>query len=188
MIRLGEIELPENFRYRKAFLRGRPQHKPYDGFWGRHPNMDTDHRAKIFAPFAALKGFEEEIAAKQVVYCRRIDQSEGEMEDLGRKLAALQRCAYNGRIAIQNHVIVTVTYFQEHNADRRPAAVCFGRDASEGKTSSRDGRYTTVTGMIPKVDSIAMIVVVNHHAIRFADVLDVTTEQAGILPEMEWVG
>ena len=31
----------------------------------KHPRMANAERAKIFAPFAALKGYEEAIAAKQ---------------------------------------------------------------------------------------------------------------------------
>ena len=33
-----------------------------------HKPMDITHRAKIFAPFAALKGFEDCIRQKEIVY------------------------------------------------------------------------------------------------------------------------
>ena len=32
----------------------------------KHPRMTVEDRAKIFAPFAALKGYEDAIAAKQI--------------------------------------------------------------------------------------------------------------------------
>ena len=38
----------------------RPVHDG-DAFEARHPKMSREARAKIFAPFAALKGFEEAI-------------------------------------------------------------------------------------------------------------------------------
>ena len=33
-----------------------------------HKPMDITHRAKIFAPFAALKGFEDCIRQKEILY------------------------------------------------------------------------------------------------------------------------
>ena len=44
---------------------GRPQRQKFDEFWCRHPPMDLGKRAKIFAPFAALKGFDKEIRAAE---------------------------------------------------------------------------------------------------------------------------
>ena len=43
--------------------RGRPRHGAGDEFRLRHPAMDVGHRAKIFAPFDALAGFRDAIAA-----------------------------------------------------------------------------------------------------------------------------
>ncbi|MDD3403777.1 MAG: hypothetical protein PHQ72_10540 [Hespellia sp.] len=34
----------------------------------KHPRMSNSDRAKIFAPFAALKGYEEAIEAKQKLF------------------------------------------------------------------------------------------------------------------------
>lgn len=67
---LGSMPMPKAFSHRAAFRHGRPQHQLYDEFWLKHPPMDREHRAKIFAPFAALKGFEECIAnaEKEVPY------------------------------------------------------------------------------------------------------------------------
>lgn len=56
---------PEGFRYIEAFRRGRPRHHEYDEFWCRHPAMESGHRAKLFSPFDALKGFDEEIQAQE---------------------------------------------------------------------------------------------------------------------------
>lgn len=54
-----------DFRYRNVLLRGRPRHGKYDAFSIRHPSMDPGRRAKIFAPFDALRGFNAALIAKQ---------------------------------------------------------------------------------------------------------------------------
>jgi len=56
------MSMPEDFPYRDVFLRGRPVHPEGSPFSLRHPSMECGRRAKIFAPFDALKGFGEEIS------------------------------------------------------------------------------------------------------------------------------
>ena len=71
---IGRMDMPEDFRYKDVFLKGRPQHSRYDAFRLRHPCMDIGHRAKIFSPFDALKGFSDAISgidAKQREQGRR---------------------------------------------------------------------------------------------------------------------
>ena len=46
--------------YKDIINMERPVHKG-DEFEARHPHMSQENRAKIFAPFAALKGYEEAI-------------------------------------------------------------------------------------------------------------------------------
>ncbi|MBE5912361.1 hypothetical protein [Pseudobutyrivibrio sp.] len=52
-------------RYRKVYEKGKPKHSPFDDFSIKHPAMDLSRRAKIFSPFDALKGFNEEIASTE---------------------------------------------------------------------------------------------------------------------------
>ena len=63
---IGFMPMPPAFPHRDVFLHGRPRHLPYDDFWIRHPPMDSGHRAKIFAPFSALRGFDDCIRAMQM--------------------------------------------------------------------------------------------------------------------------
>ena len=56
---IGELPMPAGFKYRDIYLQGRPRHTVPDPFRIRHPVMDIGRRAKIFAPFDALKGFQE---------------------------------------------------------------------------------------------------------------------------------
>ena len=58
-------EIPKSFRYRQVMLKGRPQHQGGDAFLARHPPMDLNRRAKIFAPFDALRGFDEALIAAE---------------------------------------------------------------------------------------------------------------------------
>ncbi len=62
-MRLGEMAMPADFRYRAVLLRGKPQHARTDAFCIRHPPMPPGRWAKIFSPFDALKGFHDAIAA-----------------------------------------------------------------------------------------------------------------------------
>ena len=50
------------FRYQKVYDKGKPVHDKYDSFSIKHPPMDLSKRAKIFSPFDALKGFNEELS------------------------------------------------------------------------------------------------------------------------------
>ena len=59
MYAIGTMAMPEGFRYRDVFLKGKPRHDRLDSFLIRHPRMSVGQRAKIFAPFDALKGFNE---------------------------------------------------------------------------------------------------------------------------------
>ena len=58
----GYTAVPKDFPYFEVLRKGMPEHEKTDPFRIRHPRMDVGHRAKIFAPFDALKGFNEELA------------------------------------------------------------------------------------------------------------------------------
>ena len=58
---IGYMPMPADFRHRELFYAGRPVHRKYDDFWYRHPTMSLSRRAKIFAPFDALRGFSDAV-------------------------------------------------------------------------------------------------------------------------------
>ncbi len=64
MINENKKNIPSSFRYKKVYEKGKPRHTN-DNFSIKHPNMDLTRRAKIFNPFDALKGFNEELATTQ---------------------------------------------------------------------------------------------------------------------------
>ena len=54
-----------SFRYQKVLEKGKPKHDKNDLFSIRHPAMELSQRAKIFSPFDALKGFNDELLRAQ---------------------------------------------------------------------------------------------------------------------------
>ena len=58
------------FAYSDIIGLRRPVHDG-DVFSRRHPKMAQLNRAKLFAPYAALRGFEDRVAAKRVPYVPR---------------------------------------------------------------------------------------------------------------------
>ena len=65
MRELGYLPMPAGFKYQDVFLKGRPVHQKTDPFGVRHPRMELLRRARIFAPFDALRGFRAAIIARE---------------------------------------------------------------------------------------------------------------------------
>lgn len=61
-----DVIFPQDFKYIEVIRKGKPIHEKYDSFYLKHPPMELSRRAKIFAPFDALKGFNEAIASKDI--------------------------------------------------------------------------------------------------------------------------
>ena len=92
----------------------------------KHPRMSLGSRAKIFSPFAALRGFDDELAEEgaQTLRVPKAELSDEEKAALSARLAALRR-----------GVTVTVRYFQ-------PDLLC--------PADPPVGHYQTVTGTVQK--------------------------------------
>ena len=73
---VGYMPMPADFRYKAVYDRGKPSLPK------KHPMMDTGHRAKIFAPFDALRGFNLAIMSKEVPYVPKRILEEEEQEEL----------------------------------------------------------------------------------------------------------
>ena len=142
---VGYMPMPVSFHYRSTFLQGRPRHERFDDFWRKHPPMDHVHRAKIFAPFDALAGFDECINSKRVLYEEKRILSGSEKDELNEKLTLLHSLTCNGRAARKNRPQVTVTCFvpcsDEHN-----------------DWYNRGGQYIAITGTVKKVDISAIVI------------------------------
>ena len=170
---IGIMEMPSGFSYRDVSDKGKPQHKKFDEFYARHPFMDIGKRAKIFSPFDALKGFNDAIADKEVLYEVKIILDDEKKDELNRKLSVLQTLTPNSRAAKRNHIVVTVTYF----------APCTDRN---NEAYGFRGQYVSLSGVCMKVDStITKTITIDTTTINMDDILMITSADER-LSETEW--
>ena len=99
-----------------------------------YPPMNIPDRAKIFAPFAALKGYEEAIFAKQKIVVPRINLSEETRDLLDQKMHLVLEL-----LKRQQHPILTIIYF------------------TRTRTGQDEGEYIRFTGMVGKIDETSKI-------------------------------
>ena len=111
------------------------------------PRMPRLNRAKLFAPYDALKPFESTVHAKDTVYVRRKELSEFAQECLDQRLRCLERGD-----------VVTVTWFQATATDRN------------------SGQYVTCTGTVTKIDRIYRVIFLDKQAIPVRDIQDLCGE------------
>ena len=109
---IGYAEMPADFRYADVFWRGKPRHGKFDDFRRKHPPMPPARWAKIYAPFDALAGLDNELKKKQVVYRERRILSDGEKEELDRTLSFLYSLISGRERGSAALPAVTVTYFE----------------------------------------------------------------------------
>lgn len=116
------------------------------------PRMTIQNRAKIFSPFAALRGYEDEIASegKDHLKGKRIELSEAQKELLGNKISQLQK----GQA-------VKIKYFTDGYYEELP-----GKVDSVDAINKEPKIYTEVTNAIGK--ELPTI-------IPFEDILEVNT-------------
>ena len=108
---IGFMLMPPDFEYVDVYAKGYPEHEKFDAFRMKHPSMPCSRRAKIFAPFDALAGFNEAVLAKEVIYEQRREISDEEMEVLSNRLNILHDLTINSRVARMNTPQVSVTYY-----------------------------------------------------------------------------
>ncbi len=156
---IGVMAMPPNFRYRDVFLKGKPEHESYDSFRLRHPVMNVGHRAKIFSPFDALRGFSDAVSSKDVLYEVRRDMESEDREELDRRLRILRSLTRNMRMARQNRVRVSVTYYQPCTDEY-------------SESYGLRGEYRTVTGVCWNVDTdVSQSLRIDGRTIDLEDVL-----------------
>ena len=105
--------------------------------------MEVAHRAKIFAPFAALKGFEECVREKEISYETRRILSDDQNEWLNKKFCSLQNGDY-----------VKITYFKPSLLDMMI------------------GQYLTIEGAI-EFTKIPSMIQVNDMMISIKNVIEI---------------
>jgi len=129
-------------RYSSIINLQRPVHQG-DLFSRRHPKMTN--RAKIFAPFAALVGFDERIHRKEINYEAQRLLSEEEMTEMNDVLCHIGRGSH-----------VKIVYYEPCSDPENDAYL-------------RRGTYSTVTGTVRWVDQVGQCLVLEDRAIGFSN-------------------
>ena len=152
-------------RYRSALSRGRPKHGRCDDFSLKHPKMLLSQRAKIFSPFAALKGFEEAIDEKVQVYVEKRELNDEEQEALESALSRLHDLTRNRRTAKENRVTAAVTFFVPCADENHEA---YGRG----------GSYEHYTGTVWKVDPVlTKSLLIGDRTIEFSELAEIVIQE-----------
>ena len=152
---IGRMMRPDDFKYASVMAEGRPVHDG-DYFSLRHPRMRCAKRAKIFAPFAALQGFEEEVVSKDIIYEKKRDPDQESIDAMEETLNTLRRLTATRRLAMAHRVIVSAEYYvpctDPHN------------DAWQVK-----GLYVTLKGTVMNVDPYQRQIRIDDEVISFDD-------------------
>ena len=152
-------------RYGSLLFMERPVHDG-DLFSRQHPKMTLLNRAKIFAPFAALVGFDEHIRSKDVQYVWKRYLDTDEEWELNRRLNVLHDLTYNNKVARANHVKVSIEYYIPCTDPNNDA---YGRM----------GLYKEANGVVMKVDQVRQEIVVEDDSssttISFDDIYSITS-------------
>ncbi len=93
------------------------------------PHMSIEDRAKIFLPFAALKGYEEAVEDKQRVLIKKAILSQDEKEKINNILLEIEKRLNDG-----THPISKIVYFKPDEKDETL------------------GEYAQISGMVAKID------------------------------------
>nr|DAL91636.1 MAG TPA: hypothetical protein [Caudoviricetes sp.] len=91
----------------------------------KHPRMSITNRAKIFSPFAALRGFDDEISSEGAskLLVKKVELSDDEKNNLSDKL-----------LQVKKGMKVVVRYFV--------------------KTTESTGKYMSLTGTVVMIDPV----------------------------------
>lgn len=128
----------------------------------KHPRMTLQNRAKIFSPFAALRGYDEELAEEKQRTERVAKKllTEEEAEDLSNRL-----------IQVNKGMKVRAVWFQEDASHPQQPPV---------------GIYAVTEGRVEGIDPLYRILRIGDTAIPFEDLLELSGD--GIVEIDEYLG
>ena len=116
----------------------------------KHPRMTLQNRAKIFSPFAALRGYDEQLGAEKQRTERVTKRilTEEEMSTLSDRL-----------MQVTKGMTITVCYFAEDVAHPEIPPM---------------GNYITLTGKAENIDTVFHILQINKTVIPFENLLEIS--------------
>ena len=146
---VGYITIPANWKHADINRKGRPE--------SRHVHMPTSRRAKIFAPFDALEGFDDAVASKEVLYEVKRTLTAEEWQEFNQTLTKLKSLTINGKAAKENRVLVEVEYY-------------FPCDDENSFSYRVEGQYKKITGICWGVDDVFGTIKVGSKVLNLDDV------------------
>ncbi len=165
-------DIPTSFKYKDVVRKGFPKHEGWDWFRRKHPPMPASRWAKIYAPFDALKGFDDAISSKEVTYVDRVRLDDGRKQELSRRLSILQRLIWNNRQTYRRGIPVTVEFFVSCT------------DPDHFAYELHLGQYQTRSGMVQCVDAMQQTLTLQAEegkaVIDFDDILSIEPQQDGL--------
>lgn len=102
----------------------------------KHPRMSNADRAKIFSPFAALRGYEDAIAARQRIFVPKVELTEDAKSELDHHLQMVVSLLSQGE-----HPMIEVIYFEKESSS----------------TEKEEGSYISFTGKVARYIETARI-------------------------------
>ena len=152
-------------QYRLMLALGRPKHEHTDDFSLRHPPMRLEQRAKIFSPFSALQGFEQAIDEKRRLYVEKWELNEEEQIALDQTLRYLHERTANLRMARENQLRASVSYFVPCADENHEAYGC-------------RGSYERFSGVVWKVDAqLRHALLIGDREIELSDLAAISIEE-----------
>ena len=122
------------FPYLQALFQQRPRHR-MDEFEFRHPPMEREKRAKIFAPYDALDGYSASVKKKNIEYVEKVYLDESQRTELNRRLVILHGLTRT----LLNNMVVGVTEGYKKELDVNGVGY---RVAKEGKKLTMNIGYS----------------------------------------------
>lgn len=130
--------------------------------------MSFLNRAKIFSPFAALRGYDEKINEQdeKSLWTARVELAEEVQENIGRKLSNLQK---NSQIAVTHFVTVTGdSAFSGNHSFNISNSVRNSANINASDSSSADiGTYRTTVGLLLSIDFTARTLRIRDKSVRY---------------------
>lgn len=119
------------------------------------PHMPVADRAKIFQPFAALKGHEEQIKEKQKLVVEQKLLTEQRREELDAVLRKILKELEDG-----NRPEVSIVHFMKDEKASEAAGGCFGK-------------YVETMGVVKKIDSLEEVFRIGEQCISIQDIFEI---------------
>lgn len=118
--------------------------------------MTVADRAKIFMPFAALKGYDEAVDDKKKLYTIRMELTEERKEELDRKIYILKEGLMKGE-----KIEVAIKYFIKD-------------ESASIEKKEEVGKYIDIIGEVAKIDEFKKKIKIMDQYISIENIFEIT--------------